>query len=290
MKKKILILGVSGMLGNILFTLFSQNYKIFDTYGTLRDKNKIKFFNYQKKKLYFGYNVNNFEKFNILISKLKPDYVINCIGSIKQKKYTFKEYLNINSFFPNKLNILCIKYNAKLIHFSTDCVFNGKYGNRNEHDEPDARDTYGITKFLGEVYSSNSITLRTSIIGHELGSSYGLLEWFLKSKNKVVGYENVKFNGVTTTEIFNLLKKIILIKKDISGLYHISSNKISKKKLLDLIAKIYKKNIKIIPSKKIIIDRSLNSSLIKNKINYKPPSWEKMIVSMKNFYENNKRQ
>ena len=289
MKKRILVLGISGMLGNTMFSLFTQNNKYFETFGTLQDKNKIKYFLKNKKKIYIGYSVKDFEKFNKLIKKIKPNYVINCIGSIKQKESSFDEYLKINSYFPKKLNIACNKYKSKLIHFSTDCVFNGKYGNRYEVDQPDALDLYGITKFLGEINNNNSITLRTSIIGHELESSYGLLEWFLKSKNKVHGYDKVKFNGVTTNELFNLIKKIILMKKSINGLYHVSSDKISKKYLLELIAKIYNKDIKIISSKKIVIDRSLNSSLIKKKINYKTPSWEKMIISMNRFYkENNK--
>ena len=232
MKKKILILGISGMLGNAMFTLFNKNNYHFNTYGTLKNKKKLKYFLKDKKKIFIGYDVNNFDKINSLIFKLKPDYVINCIGSIKQKKYSLEDYLSINSYFPNKLNLSCIKYKSKMIHFSTDCVFNGKFGNRFETNQPDALDHYGITKFLGEINNKNSITIRTSIIGHELGSTYGLVDWFLSSKDKVEGYENAKFNGVTTIELFNFVKKILLIKKDIYGLYHLSSNKISKKKII----------------------------------------------------------
>lgn len=283
MKKKILILGISGMLGNTMFKMFCDNNNYFDVYGTLKNKKKIKYFKNQKKKIFIGYDVNNFDKISNLITKLKPDYIINCIGSIKQKKYNIKEYLIINSYFPKKLDFVCNKNKTKLIHFSTDCVFDGKRGNRSEYDQPDAKDDYGMSKFLGEINNSNSITLRTSIIGHELNTSYGLLEWFLNSKNKVYGYNNVKFNGVTTVELFNLIKKIILMNKQINGLYHVSASKISKYNLLKLIAKIYKKDIKIVSYKKITIDRSLNSSLINKKINYKPPSWNEMIKSNYNF-------
>jgi dTDP-4-dehydrorhamnose reductase len=283
---RIYVLGCAGMLGHRLFINFlrKSSYVI---RGSTRKIPKI----LRKYNKYIDINLdaNNILDIKKKIKEFKPNLVINCIGVIKQKNLCSKNiFFYTNSIFPHELNKICIALKSKLIHFSTDCVFNGKKGNYSEDIYPNAIDIYGLSKKIGELSSKNSITLRTSIIGHEINSSQGLLEWFLKKKKQCLGFDKFYFSGFPTDEIFNILLIYIIpnIKK-LYGIYHLSSEKISKYKLLKLISKIYSKNIRIVKSDKIKIDRSLDSCKLKKLINYKPPSWTKLVKNMycnKNFF------
>jgi len=280
-KKKILILGAAGMLGHQLYIfLKSKNYLV---KGICR-KNKIISKNFFKNNNLLNLDLEKFDLLENTINKYRPDYIINCAGIIKQKAHQYdknKIYL-INSCLPNYLSFLSKKFKFKFIHISTDCVYDGKKGNYKEDNITNSKDEYGLSKALGEVYSDNCITLRTSIIGHELNQSNGLLEWFLKQK-KVYGFKKAFFSGLTTLELSKVIEK--LLNKDLNkGIYNIASKKISKYELLVLINQIYDKNISILSSKKLQIDRSLNGKLFEKKTNIKISSWKKMIVDM-NKYE-----
>ena len=279
---KIYILGITGMLGSELFINFIKN-KNFIVKGSTR-KSSLKFFGKYKRNIDYNVSIYNIEKIRKNILRFKPDYVINCIGSIKQKINIFKDYKKIfytNSVFPYKIYSIIKPTNIKLIHFSTDCVFNGAKGNYREQDDLSAHDIYGLSKYLGELKYPNTYTIRTSIIGHELNSKFGLLEWFL-SKKKCYGYYNFFFSGLTTFQVYNFINKYLLKYKNnyFYGLIHLSSYKISKYKLLKIISKIYNK--KILIKKKYItkIDRSLNNSLVKKVFLYKPPTWNAMVKQM----------
>jgi dTDP-4-dehydrorhamnose reductase len=276
---KIYILGISGMLGSKLFHEFlKKKYKV---RGSLRTIPK-KFLRY-KSNIDSDIDVNNILKLKKKILKFKPDILINCIGVIKQKvdQSEEKNIFYINSVFPHELYKISNMINSKLIHFSTDCVFDGKKGNYNEESIANAYDIYGISKSLGELNLKNSLTIRTSIIGHELNSNNSLLEWFLQlKKDKCYGYVHAYFSGMPTIEVFNFLEKFILKNKKISGIYNLSSTKISKYNLLKKISNIYSKKIKIIKSKKLKIDRSLNSNKLKELVKYKCPSWDDLIKNM----------
>jgi dTDP-4-dehydrorhamnose reductase len=281
MKNKIYILGITGMLGHELFVRFNkkQQYKIkgstrLDYYKELK----------QYKNIDFNISIFNLEKIEKKLKEFKPDYVLNCIGFVKQKIKKFSnssEVYYVNSIFPHEISKITKKIGAKLIHFSTDCVFSGRKGNYCETDNPDAYDLYGHSKQLGELKKrSDVITIRTSIIGHELKTKNGLLEWFLAQKKKCIGYANVFFSGLTTFEVFTFLDLYLFKKNSVSGLIHLSSSKISKYKLLKLISKIYQKKIIIKKDNKIRINRTLNSKYIERKLFYKCSSWEIMIKQM----------
>jgi dTDP-4-dehydrorhamnose reductase len=279
---KIYILGITGMLGSELFINFIKN-KNFIVKGSTR-KSALKFFGKYKRNIDYNVSIYNIEKIRKNILRFKPDYVINCIGFIKQKINIFKDYKKIfytNSVFPYKIYSIIKPTNIKLIHFSTDCVFNGAKGNYSEQDDLTAHDIYGLSKYLGELKYPNTYTIRTSIIGHELNSKFGLLEWFL-SKKKCYGYYNFFFSGLTTFQVYNFINKYLLKYKNnyFYGLIHLSSYKISKYKLLKIISKIYNK--KILIKKKYITktDRSLNNSLVKKVFLYKPPTWNAMVKQM----------
>jgi dTDP-4-dehydrorhamnose reductase len=224
------------------------------------------------------------------IGSVHPDWVINSIGLVKQLPLA-KDPLSsiaLNSLLPHRLASICQKAGVRMVHFSTDCVFSGKKGGYVERDVSDAEDLYGRTKFLGEVAYPHTVTLRTSVIGRELNTQHGLIEWFLAQKGPIQGYTKAIYTGFTTDELSRILIDHILSHPDLNGLYHVSSNPISKHDLLLLVKKAFRRDITILPDKDFISDRSLDSTLFKQRTGYKPPSWEAMIGELGRsspFYE-----
>jgi len=282
---RVVVLGASGMLGHTVLRLLSEDKNI-DLLGTVRSANSISTLpsTIQQKCLVLE-NIENDEALEQFFSRNKPSVIINCVGLVKQLDLANEPVsaLTINSLLPNRLAIICKKFGARLIHISTDCVFSGSKGNYLEEDFPDANDLYGRSKLLGEVVSSNSITLRTSIIGHELHSSHGLVGWFLKQRGEIKGYSRAIFSGLPTCELARIIGDYVLIKPELSGLYHLSSSPISKYELLKLIKKAYKRDIKIKADEKLVIDRSLNSSKFQQDFSYRPRPWLELISNMHEF-------
>ena len=169
-----------------------------------------------------------------------------------------------------------------MLHISTDCVFDGKKGFYNENDLPNAYDLYGKSKHLGEVGYGCGITLRTSIIGHEISPQiHGLIEWFLRQQNIVKGFTKAIFSGLTTLELTNVILDVVIPSQLVGGVYHVASKAISKYDLLKLTAEVYNKDIEILPSSELVIDRSLDGSIFQGLTGYTAPSWEAQIRAMK---------
>ncbi len=283
-KKTILILGASGMLGNVVFRYLSSK-ELHKVYGSVRSATSKRLFKKNlRNNLIHNINVVSDKQIVNLFSLVNPDIVINCIGIIKQldNSSNVLEVVPINSLLPHRLALLCKKKSIKLIHFSTDCVFSGEKGNYIESDNPDAKDLYGRSKLIGEIDYPNCLTLRTSIIGPELISSRSLLCWFLKQNGTIKGYIKAIYSGLPTVEIARILSEHI-IENNLTGVYHLSGNSIDKYSLLNLIAKIYNHKIDIVPDNKIVIDRSLNCEKFKKMTGYEPKSWEDLVKSMKEF-------
>ena len=285
MKKNLLILGVNGMLGHTLFRYFYYRNKL-NTYGLLRDKKKL----IQDKFLYSNKNIKEIEseKIDKIYEKLikwNINVLINCMGIVKQsqKAKNLEESIKINSLFPHELNSLCSKFKIRLIHISTDCIFSGKKGFYDEEDYPDSLDLYGRTKFLGELSNSNAITLRTSFIGKELSTNYGLLNWFLSQEGKIKGFSKAIYSGVPTCELGRIIENYVLPNKCLKGLYNVSADPINKFTLLNIFKEVYKKNIIILKDETYQIDRSLNSKKFRKATGYKPLEWFKAIEKMKEF-------
>ena len=282
---RVLIFGASGMLGYNLFETFSENKK-FETFGVIRKTFSVNVFKENTKRIKSISDAREIEEITDLIKEVSPEVIINCIGLIKQKDNLKKivESIQLNSLFPHLLQIASRDVGAKLIHFSTDCVFSGKKGNYKEEDLPDSVDIYGLSKRLGEIDANGALTLRTSIIGHEIMSNVSLLDWFLNQEDSIKGYKKAIFSGLTTIEISKVLQQIILNNFNLSGMYHLSVSPISKYDLLKLVAKIYKKNIEILEDTEVKIDRSLDSSKFSSITGYNPPSWETLLKDLNNFY------
>ena len=232
-----------------------------------------------------GVDLDKFDSIRKLITKHKPDIVINCVGLVKQLSAANDPLvaMPINALFPHKLARLCFEYGARLVHMSTDCVFSGSKGMYTENDYADARDLYGLSKLIGEVDYSNAVTLRTSIIGHELNSHRSLVDWFLSQNDDVKGFKRAIFSGLPTVEIAQVISELVIPHKQLTGVYHLSADPISKYDLLSLVAKVYKKNIKIKEDNDFVIDRSLDSSRFRRETSYSPPSWESLICKMQDF-------
>ena len=275
------------MLGHKAFNHFSKSSD-FETFGTLRNSSDVKKFFFKSdniESIFSNVDVLNINSVFELIEKTNPDIILNCVGVIKQIKESKNPLLSIeiNSLFPHKVANFIKNSKTRLIHISTDCVFSGEKGNYIESDYSDAKDLYGKTKYLGELVNySNCLTLRTSIIGPELKTKLSLLEWFLSQKISVNGFVNAIYSGLTTMELIKVIETYIIPQNDKYGLYHVSSEPISKHNLLAEIAREFNFDIKILRSEEFFNNKSLNSQKFTNDFGYQKKSWNKMILEMKN--------
>jgi dTDP-4-dehydrorhamnose reductase len=231
-----------------------------------------------------GVDVANIERVIEAFALSNPDVVINCVGIIKQlpAAHDLTISLTVNSIFPHRLARLCKAARAALIHISTDCVFSGRRGNYKESDTPDAEDLYGRTKLLGELDESEGLTLRTSLIGREIMSKNGLVEWFLSQDGRVRGYTKAIFSGLTTETLAKILADIIIDHRDLTGLYNLASSPINKYELLCLLRDMFHHQVSIEPFEDVEIDRSLDGSLLRHRTGIKPPTWKDMVQEMAN--------
>ncbi len=279
---KVLVLGVSGLIGNNFLKVLSQKTSL-DVFGTVRSESYLNHFKSPLvNKILTGIDLNDYSKIIDTLGTIRPDVVINCIGATKHEELNNNpiDFIRLNALFPHQLAKTCTLLNARLIHISTDCVFSGKKGLYNENDLPDSYDIYGRSKLLGEVIYGNALTLRLSTIGHELNSNNGLLNWFLAQENECKGFKNAVFSGLPAVVVAEIIRDLILDKKDLRGIYHIGATAINKYDLLKLIANIYKKEINIEMDEELVIDRSLDSTKFKSLTGFEAPKWQDLIQSM----------
>lgn len=282
MSKSVLVLGASGMLGHKMLQTLSKNK--FTVCGTVRGTDTGKYEIINEYPLIGGVDAMNFNTVSKAIDKFNPNIVVNCIGIIKQLPESNDpiKSLMINTLLPHKLALYCNQPGKRLIHISTDCVFDGKKGMYSEQDIPSATDLYGMTKAAGEVRDTWNLTLRTSIIGREIITQHGLVEWFLSNRGKKVnGYTKSIFSGVTTQELSSVVSK--LINEHRGGLLHVASNPINKYDLLTLLNEHITDKIEIMPIDGEIVNRSLNgNSLMTSPFYYTIQPWKQMIDEMMN--------
>ena len=279
---RLLILGGSGMLGHQLWRgLHAQH----DTWVTLRrpvaDFAVHNLFD-EAKAIQFD-DITDDTALERTLGQAKPEAVINCVGLIKQRDEASDEALTlrVNAEFPHRLAKRCGEAGARLIHFSTDCIFAGTKGNYTESDPSDAADLYGQSKHQGEVANAHSVTLRTSVIGHELGTNLALLDWFLSQRGQAInGYTKAIYSGFTTLEMARIVDRILTQHTDLSGVWHVASQPISKFGLLQLCREKLGWEGVIEPNDEFVCDRSLNADRFNQATGYTPPSWEAMISEL----------
>jgi dTDP-4-dehydrorhamnose reductase len=282
---KVLVLGASGMLGNAVFRLFSQSLG-YQALGSARSTSVLRSLPKELRgSVICGVDVENIDSLTGLFAKARPDVVINCIGLIKQLADADDPLaaIPINALLPHRLARLCEIAEARLVHMSTDCVFSGAKGMYTEADTSDAKDLYGRSKYLGEVDYPHAITLRTSIIGHELSSAHSLVGWFLAQQVGVKGFTRAIFSGLPTVELARVIRDHVIPHSELHGLYHVSAEPINKFDLLTLVAQAYGKSIPITPDDQFAIDRSLDSSRFRQATGYQPLSWPELVSRMREF-------
>lgn len=271
------------MLGSAVFRQLSTEQR-YQVWGTLRNNNGRHHFPEQAQaQLLSNVDVLNQDSLISVFERVRPDVVINCVGLIKQlaEGNDPLSALPINAMLPHRLVKLCGLTGARLIHVSTDCVFSGLKGLYTEDDPSDAEDLYGKSKFIGELHGTpQAITLRTSIIGHELTSNYALIDWFLSQCGPVKGYANAIFSGLPTVELARVMRDYVIPAPELHGLYHVSVEPIDKLSLLRLVAEVYGKKIEIVADEQVCIDRSLDSSRFRQATGYVPPTWPELIKKM----------
>lgn len=271
------------MLGHKIVQVLREQFEVWATIrGEFSDAVQYSFL--EKEQTVQQVEVSDLESVVMAIEKSRPDVVINSVGIIKQLPDSKNVVMSlaINSIFPQQLAKLSEKYRFRLITISTDCVFNGVKGNYSEDDVPDAIDLYGQSKRWGEIMEGNCLTLRTSIIGHELDTSHGLLEWFLSNRGgKVKGFSNAIYSGFPTVVFADIIGDLIESHPGLSGLYNVSSDPINKYELLKLINSEYAAGIEIKPDPEFRIDRSLNSGGFRTETGFEPMSWPEMVRLMR---------
>ncbi|NIJ19313.1 dTDP-4-dehydrorhamnose reductase [Sphingomonas naasensis] len=282
---RILVLGATGMLGNAMARLLAEDADL-EIIAATRSREAARHFSATLPLRFIGdVDAEAPDSLVRIFAAAQPDVVVNCVGLVKQieDSKSVMAAVPINTLLPHRLAELCKATGARLIHISTDCVFSGTAGNYRESDRPDASDVYGLSKYLGEVSAPHAITLRTSIIGHELRGGLSLLEWFLGQNGSVKGFTRAIFSGVPTAELARIVRVYVLPRLDLSGLYHVSAAPITKYELLRLIAAEYGKQIEIVPDDRLVIDRSLDSTRFREATGYMPPAWPDMIRDMHDF-------
>jgi dTDP-4-dehydrorhamnose reductase len=276
MKKKIIILGSTGMLGHVVY-LWLNNLNKYTIINT----------SYRNKLVEdtIILNLRNEKVTKDLILNEKPDIIINCVGIlIKGSSESPSNSIYINSYLPHFLAEQINPYGGKLINISTDCVFSGNKGNYKEDDLKDASDIYGLSKSLGEINDSVNLTLRTSIIGPELKNGEGLFHWFMHQNKPISGYKSVIWNGVTTLELTKMINKAIDL--NVTGIYNLSPFAgISKFDLLTSLKEIFNRQVDINPNYEIKKNKSLVDS--RNVLKTDLSGYDAMLLELKDFMLSN---
>lgn len=283
---KVLVLGATGMLGNAVLRLLSVDPR-YDVYGSVRSPASARRLPAElASRLVMGVDVENQDNLAAVLARVRPQAVINCIGLVKQLSEASDPLaaIPVNSLLPHRLARLCELVGARLVHVSTDCVFTGRRGMYLETDASDAEDLYGRSKYLGEVDYPHAVTLRTSIIGHELGdSAHGLVGWFLAQQGTVKGFTKAVFSGLPTVELAAVMRDQVLPNPQLRGVWHVSAAPIDKFSLLQLVGSAYQRDTRIVPDDKLVIDRSLDSSRFREATAWQPADWPELVRRMAAF-------
>jgi dTDP-4-dehydrorhamnose reductase len=291
--KTVLILGASGMLGHMLIRVLSPRHRVIGTTSSQYKAESPLAKLLDRESWIGGIDVRSFNRIDELVREIQPNVVINCVGVIKQKMESsnITDAITINSLFPHHLANLCQSHNSRLIHFSTDCVFEGTPGIKWTSDTPNATDLYGTTKRLGEIDYAPGLTLRTGFVGRQLAGSEGLFEWVRSQKgNTINGYVNAIYSGLTTKALSLVVTQIIEQHPELYGLHQVASSPINKFDLINKLNKHLNLGLSINPYTEFWCDRSLDGTEFISLTGIAIPSWDQMLdefAADQNFYINN---
>lgn len=276
----ILVLGATGLLGNAMFRSMS-NVSGARVHGTIRDEAARSLFASEYADgLIIVDDVEKPDCLARLFDVVHPNVVINCIAAGRPAPVDPMRSIEVYSMLPRRLSHLCRLSGSRLVQISSDGVFSGARGGYSEDDLPDATDIYGISKLLGEITEPHAITLRTSIIGHELQSRGGLLEWFLSQQGQCHCYTRAIFSGFPTIVLADLVRDVVIPRPDLHGVYHLATQPISKFDLLSMVAARYGKHIELIPDHRENPDRTLVAARFEKATGYVAPDWPTLVDVM----------
>lgn len=279
---RILVVGGAGMLGHKMFQILRERFR--DTVCTTKEDVRKPPFDrvelLQGDDVIRGVDVMDFDRLHDALKELRPDFIVNCVGIVKQRQESQMAIpsITINSLLPHKLAAFAEGWGGRVIHPSTDCVFDGKRSGYTEADDSSAEDLYGKSKFLGELHCANGLTLRTSIIGRELVEHSSLLDWFLMQEGKAVrGFRRVIYSGVTTNQLAEVVTLVIQKFPGLHGLFQVVSEPISKYDLLCLVREAYKLDVNVIPEDREVSDRSMKGDKFREATGYVSPPWLELV-------------
>ncbi|MCX6927480.1 MAG: SDR family oxidoreductase [Verrucomicrobia bacterium] len=279
---RIVVIGGAGMLGHKMFQILRERFP--GTVCTTREDVRKPPFDQvellQGNDVIRGVDVMDFDRLQGTLKELCPDFIVNCVGIVKQRQEAQMAIpsITINSLLPHKLAEFAAAWGGRVIHPSTDCVFDGKRGRYTEIDDSTAQDLYGKSKFLGELHCDNGLTLRTSIIGRELVEHRSLLDWFLAQQGKTVrGFKRVIYSGVTTNQLAEVVTLVIQKFPGLHGLFQVVTEPMSKHDLLCLIRDAYKLEVNITPEDGEISDRSMKGDKFREATGYVSPPWPELV-------------
>ena len=277
---KVCVLGAGGLLGHMLIRTLSESN---DVFGTTREEASdslplAKFL--PQEKWISQVDASSSDSVKKIFDIYQFDVVINCIGLIKQRNSLVSdiEMMSINGDFPHLLAQIANSYGTRVIHISTDCVFSGMTGNYLESDTPDPIDIYGKSKLQGELNDSKNLTLRTSHIGRELTVKKSFIEWLVSQKGgHVNGYAHAIYSGLTTRALATTLSKLLVGNSHLTGLFHVSSQPISKLEIINKLNELLDLRITVTPDASVQINRSLNSKKFQTTTGIFPQTWDQML-------------
>ncbi|PYO44884.1 MAG: NAD(P)-dependent oxidoreductase [Gemmatimonadetes bacterium] len=277
---RVLILGGGGMLGHKAWQVFrAQDEDVFVTFLHYDERLRATAV-FEDSRVIPAVDAWKFDSIRGAIAQARPDWVLNCIGIIKQREEAKDptQAIYVNALFPHLLSQTCSQIGVRLIHVSTDCVFSGRRGPYRETDPSDAEDLYGRTKYLGEVAGPGCLTIRTSIIGRGLFRDLSLVDWFLTQAGRQVrGYARTLYTGLTTAALSRELWRVVTEHPSLEGLYQVSSVPISKFDLLLMLNEAFHTGTRIVRDDTEVSDRSLVSDRYWQETGGHPPPWPEMI-------------
>lgn len=278
---RILVVGATGMLGHEAIRVLAPDFEV---WGACRRSQGLPDLGVPAERILAGLDARDAESAYRLVEAVRPDLVINAVGIVKQRadaKVAIPS-ISVNSLWPHVLADACERHGARMVHVSTDCVFSGSRGGYRESDAPDAFDLYGRSKLLGEICDrDNVVTLRTSIIGWQLGEPTGLVGWFAAHRDEPLkGFTKAIFSGLTTRALTEVIRDVVLPDQSLSGLWHVSAEPIDKSTLLTKLAGHLCWDVEIAPSEDVVVDRSLDSTRFRERTGWTPPSWDEMLEGL----------
>jgi dTDP-4-dehydrorhamnose reductase len=273
-----LVMGATGMLGHVVAAQLAREHEV---HSGVRDVQRAR--RHAVAGELHAVDASSPAAAAELVARTAPEIVVNAIGLVKQLDEASRPIpaITMNALLPHVLAAAALEHGARLIHVSTDCVFSGRLPaprTYREDDPPDAEDLYGRTKLLGEVHESPGLTLRTSIIGRELGRASGLMEWFVRQQGATLnGFAHAIFSGVTTKALARVIEQLITGEPELAGLYQVAAEPIAKYDLLVRMREALDVDCEIVAVDEPHLNRALDGSRFAAETRIEVPSWDDML-------------